>query len=125
MVTTCFPRMGSSNVVSGELLTGRSEWRPVPRSLGVGLWSGDALQEYPRVVATDLGLLSRESEGSEASLRWDSIIRPPSGLGYDFKRSETMSPALAVSWLPLIIPDSIFQGDHSNPSRGWSSFLEM
>ena len=30
------PSVGASDGISGELLSGKSEWRPVPRSLGVG-----------------------------------------------------------------------------------------
>ena len=30
------PSVGSSSDTSGELLSGKSEWRPVPHSLGVG-----------------------------------------------------------------------------------------
>ena len=30
------PSVGASDDISGELLSGKSEWRPVPRSLGVG-----------------------------------------------------------------------------------------
>ena len=30
------PSMGASSDISGELLSGKSEWRPVPHSIGVG-----------------------------------------------------------------------------------------
>ena len=42
-----YPRWASSDT-SGELLLGKSEWRPVPHSIGVGWWSRDALQKYQR-----------------------------------------------------------------------------
>ena len=40
------PLVGVSSDTSGELLSGKSEWRPVPHSIGVGLRSRDALQKY-------------------------------------------------------------------------------
>ena len=58
------PSVGTSGGTSGELLSGKSEWRPVPRSLGDGLWSRDALQEYRRVSLV----------GAEA-VRWASVAR--------------------------------------------------
>ena len=42
------PSVGASSDTSGELLSGKSKWRPVPHSIGVGLWSRDALQKYQR-----------------------------------------------------------------------------
>ena len=42
------PSVGVSSDTSGELLSGKSEWRPVPHSIGVGNWSRDALQKYQR-----------------------------------------------------------------------------
>ena len=42
------PSVGASGDTSGELLSGKSEWRPVPHSIGVGLRSRDALQKYQR-----------------------------------------------------------------------------
>ena len=30
------PSVGASSDISGELLSGKSEWRPVPHSIGVG-----------------------------------------------------------------------------------------
>ena len=30
------PSVGASSDISGELLSGQSKWRPVPRSIGVG-----------------------------------------------------------------------------------------
>jgi len=30
------PSMGASDDTSGELLSGKSEWRPMPHSIGVG-----------------------------------------------------------------------------------------
>ena len=38
--------VGVSSDTSGELLSGKSKWRPVPHSIGVDLWSKDALQKY-------------------------------------------------------------------------------
>ena len=40
------PSVGTSSDTSGELLSGKSEWRPMPHSIGVGWWSRDALQKY-------------------------------------------------------------------------------
>ena len=40
------PSVGASSDTPGELLSGKSEWRPEPHSLGVGWRSKDALQEY-------------------------------------------------------------------------------
>ena len=37
-----YPRWASSDT-SGELLTGKSKWRPMPHSIGVAWWSRDAL----------------------------------------------------------------------------------
>ena len=42
-----YPRWSSSDT-SGELLSGKSKWRPVPHLIGVGWWSIDALQKYQR-----------------------------------------------------------------------------
>ena len=42
------PSVGASSDTSGELLSGKSEWRPVLHSIGVGWWSRDALQKYQR-----------------------------------------------------------------------------
>ena len=42
------PSVGASGDTSGELLSGKSEWRPMPHSIGVGSWSRDALQKYQR-----------------------------------------------------------------------------
>ena len=42
------PSVGASSDTSGELLSGKSEWRPVPHSIGVGLRSRDTLQKYRR-----------------------------------------------------------------------------
>ena len=42
-----YPRWASSDT-SGELLSGKSEWRPMPHSIGVGWCSRDALQKYQR-----------------------------------------------------------------------------
>ena len=39
------PLVGASSDISGELLSGKSEWRPMPHLIGVGLWSRDALQK--------------------------------------------------------------------------------
>ena len=101
------PRLDTSIPTSGELLAGGSEWRPVPRSLGVGQRSRDALQRYPRVVVTDLGFL-----------RWNPrATKPPlEGIpSHDLPQVSDMilgilghvSLASAVSWLPAIIPDSL------------------
>ena len=40
------PSEGTSSDTSGELLSGKSKWRPVPHSIRVGWWSRDALQKY-------------------------------------------------------------------------------
>ena len=40
------PSVGVSGDTSGELLSGKSEWRPMPHSIGVGSRSRDALQKY-------------------------------------------------------------------------------
>ena len=56
--------MGTSVGISGELLSGESEWRPMPRSLGDGYQSRDTLQEYQRVSLV----------GSKA-VRWASVAR--------------------------------------------------
>ena len=42
------PSMGASSDTSGELLSGKSKWRPMPHSIGVGWWSRDTLQKYQR-----------------------------------------------------------------------------
>ena len=42
------PSVGMSSDTSGELLLGKSEWRPMPHSIGVGWWSRDTLQKYHR-----------------------------------------------------------------------------
>ena len=42
------PSVGASSDTSGELLSGKSKWRPVPHSIGVSLWSKDTLQKYQR-----------------------------------------------------------------------------
>ena len=42
------PLVGASDDTSGELLSGKSGWRPVPHSIGVGKRSRDALQKYQR-----------------------------------------------------------------------------
>jgi len=49
------PSVGASSDTSGELLSGKSEWRPVPCSLGVSLWSRDAPQEYQRASLVGAG----------------------------------------------------------------------
>ena len=43
-----YPRWRASSDTSGELLLGKSKWRPVPHSIGVGSRSRDALQKYQR-----------------------------------------------------------------------------
>ena len=42
------PSVDASSDTSGELLSGKSEWRPMPHSIRVGWWSRDALQKYQR-----------------------------------------------------------------------------
>ena len=42
------PSVGVSSDTSGELLSGKSKWRPVPHSIGVAWWSRDTLQKYQR-----------------------------------------------------------------------------
>ena len=37
------PSVGASSDTSGELLSGKSKWRPMPHSIGVAWWSRDAL----------------------------------------------------------------------------------
>ena len=37
------PSVGTRSDTSDELLSGKSEWRPVPHLIGVGWWSRDAL----------------------------------------------------------------------------------
>jgi hypothetical protein len=58
----CYPRWASSGT-PGELLSGKSRWRPEPRSLGVGWWSIDALQ-VTRGSSRGSQIHSMGSEGS-------------------------------------------------------------
>ena len=67
------PSVGASSDISGELLSGKSEWRPVPHSIGVGWWSRDALQKYwraslvgPRAVRLALGARCLPTVGSHS-----------------------------------------------------------
>jgi hypothetical protein len=58
----CYPRWVSSRT-SGELLTDNFRWRPEPRSLGVSLWSRDALH-VTRWSSRRSQIHSMGSEGS-------------------------------------------------------------
>ena len=67
-----YPRWASSGT-SGELLSGKSKWRPMPHSIGVGLWSRDALQKYqtaslvgPRAVRLAPGARRLPTVGSHS-----------------------------------------------------------
>ena len=67
------PSVGASSDISGELLSGKSKWRPVAHSIGVGLWSRDALQKYqraslvgPRAVRLALGARRLPTVGSHS-----------------------------------------------------------
>jgi hypothetical protein len=58
----CYPRWASSST-PGELLMGKSWWRPEPHSLGVGWWSRDALH-VTRGSSSGSQIRSMGSEGS-------------------------------------------------------------
>ena len=40
------PSVDASSDTFGELLSGKSKWRPMPHSIGVSKWSRDTLQKY-------------------------------------------------------------------------------
>ena len=67
------PLVGASGDTSGELLSGKSKWRPMPHSIVVGLRSRDALQKYqrasllgPRAVRLALGARRLPTVGSHS-----------------------------------------------------------
>ena len=67
------PSVGASSDTSDELLSGKSEWRPVPHSIGVSWRSRDALQKYqraslvgPTVVRLALGARHLPTVGSHS-----------------------------------------------------------
>jgi hypothetical protein len=66
------PSMGNKHGISIELLTGDPSGGSELLSIGVGLWSGDTPQKYPRVIRLVLDPFDGV-RGLDASLRWDTI----------------------------------------------------
>jgi hypothetical protein len=98
----CYPRW-ASNSIPGELLMGKSRWRPEPRLLGVGLWSRDALQ-VTQGSSSGVSDLFDGIWGLGASFRWDSAGQRLLGPGHGLGCPEHYCLGLAAEGLTLIHP---------------------
>ena len=68
------PSVGMSSDTSGELLSGKSKWRPVPHSIGVGKRSRAAPQKYQRASLVGPRAV-RLAPRARYLPMWDSIQR--------------------------------------------------
>ena len=70
------PSVGASSDTSGELLSGKSKWRPMPHSIGLAGGLETHSKSTRGLLQWVLGPFDWP-RGLGASLRWDPIQRPP------------------------------------------------
>ena len=81
------PSVGASSDISGELLSGKSKWRLMPHSIGVGLWSRDT-PKVPEGFSS--GSRGRSISPGASALPYGGIPFGdfPTGLGHDLGHPE-------------------------------------